>query len=70
MSDLDDILAGLNEDQRQAALALRGPVAILAGAGTGKTTTITHRIACQVRSGASAPEQILAVTFTRRPPPS
>ena len=64
MSDLESILAGLNEAQREAALALRGPVAILAGAGTGKTTTITHRIACQVRSGEFEPSQILAVTFT------
>jgi DNA helicase-2/ATP-dependent DNA helicase PcrA len=63
---LDDILAGLNEQQREAALALRGPVAILAGAGTGKTTTITHRIACQVRAGAFEPSQILAVTFTEK----
>jgi len=62
--DLESVLAGLNEAQREAALALRGPVAILAGAGTGKTTTITHRIACQVRSGAFEPAQILAVTFT------
>jgi DNA helicase II / ATP-dependent DNA helicase PcrA len=64
VSDLESILAGLNEAQREAALALRGPVAILAGAGTGKTTTITHRIACQVRSGEFEPSQILAVTFT------
>jgi DNA helicase-2/ATP-dependent DNA helicase PcrA len=62
--DLESILAGLNDSQREAALALRGPVAILAGAGTGKTTTITHRIACQVRSGAFDASQILAVTFT------
>src|SRR4029450_12300282 len=62
--ELESVLAGLNEAQREAALALRGPVAILAGAGTGKTTTITHRIACQVRSGAFGPSQILAVTFT------
>ncbi len=62
--DLEDVLAGLNEAQREACLELRGPVAILAGAGTGKTTTITHRIACQVRSGAFEPSQILAVTFT------
>ena len=66
MRDLDDILAGLNDAQREAALALRGPVAILAGAGTGKTTTITHRIACQVRSGAFQASQILAVTFTEK----
>ena len=64
MPDLEDVLTGLNEAQREAALALRGPVAILAGAGTGKTTTITHRIACQVRSGQFEPSQILAVTFT------
>jgi DNA helicase II / ATP-dependent DNA helicase PcrA len=62
--DLESVLAGLNEAQREAALALRGPVVILAGAGTGKTTTITHRIACQVGSGAFEPSQILAVTFT------
>jgi DNA helicase-2/ATP-dependent DNA helicase PcrA len=64
--DLDDILGGLNEQQREAALALRGPVAILAGAGTGKTTTITHRIACQVRGGAFEASRILAVTFTEK----
>jgi DNA helicase-2/ATP-dependent DNA helicase PcrA len=62
--DLESVLAGLNEAQREAALTLRGPVAILAGAGTGKTTTITHRIACQVRGGAFQPSRILAVTFT------
>jgi DNA helicase II / ATP-dependent DNA helicase PcrA len=62
--DLEDVLAGLNDAQREACLALRGPVAILAGAGTGKTTTITHRIACQVLSGAFEASQILAVTFT------
>jgi DNA helicase-2/ATP-dependent DNA helicase PcrA len=64
--ELEDILEGLNEQQREAALALTGPVAILAGAGTGKTTTITHRIACQVRGGAFGASQILAVTFTEK----
>jgi len=64
--DVESVLTGLNDSQREAALALRGPVAIVAGAGTGKTTTITRRIACQVRSGAFEASQILAVTFTEK----
>ncbi len=64
MRGLEEILAGLNDAQRGAALAVDGPVAILAGAGTGKTTTITHRIACQVATGTFRSSQILAVTFT------
>jgi DNA helicase-2/ATP-dependent DNA helicase PcrA len=66
MADGADPLAGLNDAQRRAAQAVRGPVAILAGAGTGKTTTITHRIAHQVRVGAFEPSQVLAVTFTEK----
>jgi DNA helicase-2/ATP-dependent DNA helicase PcrA len=66
MGGLEEILAGLNPAQREAAQAVRGPVAILAGAGTGKTTTITHRIAYQVASGAFEANQILAVTFTEK----
>jgi DNA helicase II / ATP-dependent DNA helicase PcrA len=59
-----DPLDGLNPEQRRAAEAMRGPVCILAGAGSGKTTTITRRIAQQVASGTFAPTQIMAVTFT------
>jgi len=59
-----DPFDGLNPEQRRAVEAVRGPVCILAGAGSGKTTTITRRIANQVLAGAFAPQQILAVTFT------
>ena len=62
--DSVDPLAGLNPEQRRAAETVRGPVCILAGAGTGKTTTITRRIAHQVAVGAFDPAQIMAVTFT------
>jgi ATP-dependent DNA helicase UvrD/PcrA len=62
----EELLSGLNPEQRVAAAAVRGPVAILAGAGTGKTTTITHRIAVQVATRTFAPRQILAVTFTEK----
>jgi len=66
VTDPHAVLAGLNPEQREAATAIHGPVAILAGAGTGKTTTITHRIAYQVATGAFRPEQLLAVTFTEK----
>ena len=59
-----DVLDGLNPEQRRAAEAVRGPVCILAGAGSGKTTTITRRIAWQVSSGAFRSDELLAVTFT------
>src|SRR3954465_2459511 len=60
------ILDGPNPEQRRAAAAVSGPVCILAGAGSGKTTTITRRIAHQVETGAFLPGQILAVTFTEK----
>jgi DNA helicase-2/ATP-dependent DNA helicase PcrA len=59
-----EIFEGLNPEQRRAAEAVRGPVCILAGAGSGKTTTITRRIANQVATGACRAGEILAVTFT------
>ncbi|MEE8599600.1 ATP-dependent helicase [Euzebya tangerina] len=62
----DHLLAQLNPEQAQAAALPTGPVRILAGAGTGKTRTITHRIAGQIASGAFEASQILAVTFTER----
>lgn len=66
MPSADDLLASLDPEQREIAECLRGPVAVRAGAGTGKTRTITHRIAHGVRTGAYAPERVLAVTFTRK----
>jgi DNA helicase-2/ATP-dependent DNA helicase PcrA len=61
-----EVLEGLNPEQCRAAEAVCGPVCILAGAGSGKTTTITRRIAHQVETGAFASSQILAVTFTEK----
>ncbi|MFG3347990.1 ATP-dependent DNA helicase UvrD2 [Streptomyces sp. NPDC048018] len=62
----DAVLDGLDPEQREVALALHGPVCVLAGAGTGKTRALTHRIAYGVRAGVFVPSSVLAVTFTNR----
>ncbi len=62
----DQLLAALDPEQRRVAEALRGPVRVLAGAGTGKTRAITHRIAYGVATGVYEPTEVLAVTFTTR----
>jgi len=59
-------LEALDDRQREAASVLRGPVAVLAGAGTGKTRVITHRIAHGVDTGAYSPSRVMAVTFTAK----
>jgi DNA helicase-2/ATP-dependent DNA helicase PcrA len=62
----DEILAALDPEQRAVATAVRGPVCVIAGAGTGKTRAITHRLAYAVDIGIVEPNRILALTFTAR----
>jgi DNA helicase-2/ATP-dependent DNA helicase PcrA len=62
----EELLSALDPEQRQAAEELRGPVRVLAGAGTGKTRAITHRIAYGVATGTYSPDRVLALTFTAR----
>jgi DNA helicase II / ATP-dependent DNA helicase PcrA len=62
----DALLAGLDPEQREVALATRGAVCVLAGAGTGKTRAITHRIAYAAATGVMDPAHVLAITFTVR----
>ena len=66
MASPPDLLDALDPEQRRDAEALRGPVRVLASAGTGKTRAITHRIAHGVHTGVYAPTEVLAVTFTTR----
>lgn len=63
---IPDLLSGLDAEQRRAAESLTGPLCILAGAGTGKTRAITHRIAHGVFTGVYNPTSVLALTFTNR----
>ncbi|HUA29762.1 MAG TPA: ATP-dependent helicase [Streptosporangiaceae bacterium] len=66
MDSADAVLAALDPEQREVALATRGPVCVLAGAGTGKTRAVAHRIAYAVATGAVDPARVLAVAFTTR----
>jgi DNA helicase-2/ATP-dependent DNA helicase PcrA len=66
MNDADQILDGLNETQRRAVTTVSGPVAIIAGAGSGKTRVVSHRAAYAVATGAVEERQILLVTFTEK----
>jgi DNA helicase-2/ATP-dependent DNA helicase PcrA len=66
VSSAEALLAGLDDQQRVAAESLLGPVCLLAGAGTGKTRAITHRIAYGVATGVYSPGRVMALTFTSR----
>ncbi|HEY2687242.1 MAG TPA: ATP-dependent helicase [Streptosporangiaceae bacterium] len=66
MDAAEAVLSALDPEQREVALAARGPVCVLAGAGTGKTRAVAHRIAYAVATGVVSPDRVLAVAFTTR----
>jgi DNA helicase-2/ATP-dependent DNA helicase PcrA len=65
-SSLDELLKGLDEDQKAVVTAIRGPVCVIAGAGTGKTRTITHRLAYAIGAGVTDASKTLSLTFTAK----
>ena len=65
-TDAESILAALDPEQREVARTFGTPVCVLAGAGTGKTRALTHRIAYGVATGQLNPRHVLAVTFTAK----
>ena len=66
LPDVEELLAALDPEQRAVASSPHGPMVVIAGAGTGKTRAITHRIAYAVRTGVHQPHRVLALTFTAR----
>ena len=65
-ASVDQILEALDPEQREVVTAVRGPVCVIAGAGTGKTRVITHRIAYAIAVGVTDSSKTLALTFTAR----